>query len=79
MTLSQDYHKVAADCARLARIAPSPEARAGFAAAAKSWLMLARMVDENPMSPDHASALRRPAANAHNTPKKAAWASARFA
>ena len=75
MALSRDYQKVAADCARLARIAPSPAARAGFAAAAKRWLILARMADTGPMPSDHAPALRlrRAAAIADREPRNATW------
>jgi hypothetical protein len=47
MASSREYRKLAADCARLAGAAPSHEARAGFAAAAKSWLMLARLAGED--------------------------------
>jgi len=52
----REYRKVAADCARLARAAPSLQARAGFTAAAKSWLMLAQLAGEDSMRADKASA-----------------------
>jgi hypothetical protein len=72
MALAEVHRKVAADCARLARIAPSPEARAGFAAAAKSWLMLAGMADEA-MPSDDVPALRRASVIADHEPRNAAW------
>jgi hypothetical protein len=43
MASSREYRKLAVECARLARIAPSREAEASFAAAAKAWLMLDRL------------------------------------
>jgi len=43
MASSREYRKLAVECARLARIAPSHEAEASFAAAAKAWLMLDRL------------------------------------
>jgi hypothetical protein len=48
MASAREYGMLAAECARLARSAPSREARASFAAAARSWLMLARLVGERP-------------------------------
>ncbi|SDR24960.1 hypothetical protein SAMN05444161_2373 [Rhizobiales bacterium GAS191] len=56
MASPREYRKLAADCARLARAAPSLQARVGFAAAAKSWLMLARLAGEDSMRADKASA-----------------------
>jgi hypothetical protein len=47
MASSCEYQTLAVDCARLAQVAPSHEARAGFAAAARSWLMLARLAGED--------------------------------
>jgi hypothetical protein len=71
MAPSRDYRKVAADCARLALVAPSLEARAGFAAAAKSWLMLAQMAGEHSTRADDASTLqgRRASAIAEHEPR----------
>jgi len=46
MPPSREYQMLAAECARLAKIAPSHEARASFAAAAKSWLTLGRLAGE---------------------------------
>ena len=43
MASSREYRKLAVECARLARVAPSREAEASFAAAAKSWLILDRL------------------------------------
>ena len=43
MVSSREYRKLAVECARLARAAPSREAEASFAAAATSWLMLDRL------------------------------------
>jgi hypothetical protein len=43
MASSREYRKLAVECARLARIAPSREAETSFAAAAKAWLMLDRL------------------------------------
>jgi hypothetical protein len=45
MASSREYRKLAADCTRLAQAAPSQKAGAGFAAAARGWLMLARLVE----------------------------------
>jgi len=44
---SREYQILAAECARLAKIAPSRQARASFAAAAKSWLTLGRLAGED--------------------------------
>jgi hypothetical protein len=48
MASSREYRRVAAECARLAQVAPRREARASFAAAAKSWLILAQLAQERP-------------------------------
>lgn len=48
MASSREYLRLAAECARLARAAPRREARASFAAAAKSWSMLAQLARERP-------------------------------
>jgi len=48
MASSREYRKLAVECARLARIAPSHEAEASFAAAAKSWLILDRLARAGP-------------------------------
>jgi len=72
MPHSRDHRKIAADCERLARIAPSPEARAGFAAAAKSWLALARLADEDWMACDDEPHPRRASAIADREPSNAA-------
>ena len=40
---SRRYRKCAAECAKLARAAPSPMARDSFYSAAKSWLILATL------------------------------------
>jgi hypothetical protein len=58
MTPSRDYRKVAAECTKLAGIAPSAEARAGFAAAARSWLMLARLADKDSVPSNPAPVLQ---------------------
>jgi hypothetical protein len=51
----REYQMLAAECARLARIAPSLQARASFAAAAKSWLTLGRLAGEDMGSFQHIS------------------------
>jgi hypothetical protein len=48
MASSREYRKLAVECARLGRAAPSREAGASFAAAAKSWLMLDRLARADP-------------------------------
>jgi hypothetical protein len=48
MASSREYLGLAAECARLARAAPSRDAKASFAAAAKNWLMLACLAEEHP-------------------------------
>ena len=52
---SRGYLKCAAECARLARRAPSPRSRQSFADAAKSWRMLAELEEHstftNPAEP----------------------------
>src|SRR5271169_1488864 len=45
----REYRKAAAECARLAQVAPSQEARASFSVAAKRWMMLAHLAAEGSM------------------------------
>jgi hypothetical protein len=42
-----EYRENAAECARLALIAPSETGRASFRAAAKHWMMLYRLAAES--------------------------------
>jgi hypothetical protein len=49
MASSHQYRKIAAECARLAQAAPSQTGRGSFSAAAKHWMNLAQLVEENPM------------------------------
>ena len=44
---SRSYLKCAAECAQLARCAPSPRSRQSFAEAAKSWRMLAALEEDS--------------------------------
>jgi hypothetical protein len=46
MASFSDYRKLAANCNRLARHAPSQKAKQSFAAAARHWAMLADLSDE---------------------------------
>jgi hypothetical protein len=48
MASSREYRKLAVECARLARVAPSRGAGASFAAAAKRWLILDRLARGGP-------------------------------
>jgi hypothetical protein len=48
MASFREYRKLSAECARLARAAPSREAEDSFAAAAKSWLILDRLARAGP-------------------------------
>lgn len=50
MASPREYRKLAVECARLAQVAPSREARARFAATAKSWLILDRLARVDPQN-----------------------------
>ena len=52
MVASRKYRKCAAECAKLARAAPSLRTRQSFAEAAKSWLMLAALEDNSTLMND---------------------------
>jgi hypothetical protein len=50
MLASRRYRKCAAECARLARTAPSPRTRESFSSAAKSWLILAALDESSTLT-----------------------------
>jgi hypothetical protein len=53
----REYRKAAAECARLAQAAPSQAARTSFAAAAKRWMILARLAGDGSMPAESSAVL----------------------
>ena len=53
MVASRKYRKCAAECAKLARAAPSLRTRQSFSAAAKSWLILAALEENSTLANDN--------------------------
>ena len=67
MASFSDYRRKAADCARLARHAPSQKAKQSFAAAARHWAMLAHISDDAKLPQADLSIDRMPQPHARPT------------